>query len=171
VAIFTGLRTSELIGAKWTDLDWSAPVPTLMIRRSYTKLDAEHLTKTRGSTRAVDLRPQAARAIKEQQAASRLKSEYIFCNATGGPLDRDNLLNRVWYPAVTRAGLRARNPYQTRHTFATLALSAGEDLGWVAKQMGHSSTKMIVEHYYRFIPNNTRQDGTAFDRKAAAAGV
>jgi len=40
----------------------------------------------------------------------------------------------------------------------------------VSKQMGHSNTKMIIEHYYRFIPNLTRQDGSAFDKAAAQSG-
>lgn len=171
VAIFTGLRTSELIGLKWSDLDWTSTSPTAVIKHSFTKHDGEHLTKTPGSARAVDLRPQALRALKEQQASSRLKSEWVFCNAVGGPLDRDNLMNRVWYPALKRAGIRERTPYQTRHTFATLALSAGEDIGWVAKQMGHANTKMVIEHYYRFIPNLTRQDGSAFDKAAAQFGL
>ena len=51
-------------------------------------------------------------------------------------------MNRVWYPALRRAGIRARKASQTRHTFATLALSAGEAIGWVSKQMGHSNTKI-----------------------------
>ncbi len=171
VAIFTGLRTSELIGLKWTDLDWTTETPTAMVKRSFTKLDGEHLTKTVGSTRAVDLRPQATRALKEQQAASRLKSEYVFPNAIGAPLDRDNLMNRVWYPALKRAGIRERKPYQTRHTFATLALSAGEEIGWVAKQLGHANTEMVIRHYYRWVRNNTRQDGAALDRAAAQFGL
>ena len=79
--------------------------------------------------------------------------------------------NRVWYPALKRVGIRERNPYQTRHTFATLALSAGEAIGWVAKQMGHTSTAMIIRHYYKFIPNLTRQDGSAFDKAAEQAGL
>jgi integrase len=79
-------------------------------------------------------------------------------------------MNRVWNPALKRAGVRSRTPYQTRHTFATLALSAGEAIGWVSRQMGHSYTKMIIEHYYRFIPNLTRQDGSAFDKAAAQFG-
>jgi len=58
---------------------------------SFTKLDGEHLTKTRGSTQTIDLRPQAAQAIKEQRAASQLKSDFVFCNSVGGLLDRDNL--------------------------------------------------------------------------------
>jgi len=171
VAIFTGLRTSELIGLKWTVIDWSGETPMARIKHSYTKADGEHLTKTPGSTRDVDLRPQVVRALKEQQAATRLKSDWIFCNVIGGPLDRDNLMNRVWYPALKRAGVHERKPYQTRHTFATLALSAGEEIGWVAEQMGHKNTKMVIEHYYKHIKNNTRQDGSAFDKAAAEAGL
>jgi integrase len=171
VAIFTGLRTSELIGLKWGDLDWTSTPPLAVIKHSFTKHDGEHLTKTPGSARAVDLRPQVVRALKEQQTSSRLKTDFVFCSSVGGPLDRDNLMNRVWYPALKRAGIRERKPYQTRHTFATLALSAGEAIGWMFKQMGHSNTKMIIDHYYRFIPNLTRQDGSAFDKAAAQFGL
>jgi integrase len=141
------------------------------IKRSFTKLDGEHLTKTAGSARAIDLRPQVVRALKEQPAASRLKGDYVFPNSLGAPLDRDNLTNRVWHPALVRAGIRKREPYQTRHTFATLALSAGEEIGWVAKQLGHANTEMVIRHYYRFIKNNTCQDGSALDNAAAAAGL
>ena len=171
VAIFTGLRTSELIGLKWTNIDWIAQTSMAMIKHSFSKHDGVHLTKTPGSARAVDLRPQVVRALKEQQAASRLKSEWVFCNSIGGPLDRDNLMNRVWYPSLKRAGVRARKPYQTRHTFATLALSAGEEIGWVARQLGHANTEMVIRHYYRWIRNNTRQDGAALDKAAAQAGL
>ena len=96
VAIFTGLRTSELIALKWVDIDWTSHPPTAVIKHSYTKRDGHHLTKTPGSVRAVELRPRPVQALKEQQAASRLKSEFVFCNSTGGPLDRDNVMNRVW---------------------------------------------------------------------------
>jgi integrase len=171
VAIFTGLRTSELIGLKWVDLDWTSAPPMAHVKRSYTKHDGEHLTKTPGSARAVDLRPQVVQALREQQAATRLKSDFVFCSTIGGPLDRDNLMNRVWYPALQRAGLRARKPYQTRHTFATLALSAGEEIGWVAQQLGHSTSATVMKHYYRWVRNNTRHDGDAFDTAAAGFGL
>lgn len=76
-------------------------------------------------------------------------------------------------PMATRAGegLRERSLYQCRHTFATIALSAGEEIGWVARQMRHESTEMVVRHYYRWIRNSTRQDGAALDRLLQKHGL
>ena len=54
--------------------------------------------------------------------------------------------------------------YQTRHTFATLALSSGEALDWVAKMLGHRTTQMVIRHYHKYVPNLTRRDGDALAR-------
>jgi integrase len=73
-------------------------------------------------------------------------------------------MNRVWYPALRRLGFKRRKPYQTRHTTATLWLAAGENPEWIARQMGHSTTRMLFTVYSRFVPNLTRMDGSAFER-------
>ena len=52
--------------------------------------------------------------------------------------------------------------YYTRHTFATLIVSSGENLEWVMKMMGHSSLKMITDKYFSYIPNITHNDGSKF---------
>lgn len=171
VLICTGMRPSELIALKWTVLDWHSKPPAAKIEVAFTKGDGEHATKSRSSERFVDLRPPALAALKEQRAATLLKSEWVFCNQVGGPLNHDNLHARVWTPALKRAGVRYRNPYQCRHTFATLALSAGEEIGWVAKQLGHANTEMVIRHYYKWVRNNTRHDGSAFDRVVEEAGL
>jgi integrase len=66
----------------------------------------------------------------------------------------------VWYTALKHAGLTRRDLYNTRHTFATHGLASGEDPGWVAKMLGHTTLLMLMTRYYHYIPNLTRQDGT-----------
>jgi len=53
---------------------------------------------------------------------------------------------------------------QTRHTFATLSLSEGENIGWVQHMLGHSSLQMIFTKYYAWMPKETRNDGSAMMR-------
>jgi integrase len=48
-----------------------------------------------------------------------------------------------------------------QHTFATLAISAGENINWVARMLGHKSPVVTLEKYNRFVPNLTRADGQA----------
>jgi integrase len=55
--------------------------------------------------------------------------------------------------------------YETRHTFASWALAAGESPEWVARTLGHVNTSMVFKTYGRYIPNLTRQDGSAFERQ------
>ena len=51
--------------------------------------------------------------------------------------------------------------HQTRHTFASNALAAGEAPSWVAAMLGHTSPEMLFSVYARYIPNRTRRDGSA----------
>jgi integrase len=54
--------------------------------------------------------------------------------------------------------------YECRHTFASWALAAGETPEWVARTLGHVDTSMVYKTYGRYIPNLTRQDGSAFEK-------
>ena len=46
-------------------------------------------------------------------------------------------------------------------------LQAGEDIGWVANQLGHTDIQMLVKHYYRWVPRPNRQDGSLADKMLA----
>jgi len=168
VAFFSGLRPGEEIGPQWEDLDWHRK--TIGVRRAVSRF-GEGPTKTVGSTRDVDMLPPVERALRAQRGYSQLPSPWVFPNRDGGPLDMTNLRERVWKPSLRRAGLRYRAMYQTRHTFATVMLAAGEDPGWVAKQLGHTSLEMVIRRYHRFIPNLTRRDGSAASRLLADQGL
>jgi len=76
----------------------------------------------------------------------------------------EHLRKEVWMPALEKAGLEYRPAIQMRHTFATMMLSAGEDIGWVQNMLGHSSLQMIFQRYFAWIPKETRSDGKAFLR-------
>jgi len=167
VAFFSGLRPSEQMGLRWDDIDWHRKL--IGVRRAVTRW-GEATTKTVDSSRDVDMQPPVERALQAQRAASQLRSPWVFPNTQGATLDITNLRERVWRPALRRAGLRYRTMYQTRHTFATLALSSGEDIGWVARMLGHTSTEMVIRRYYRFVPNLTRRDGSALSRLSTEKG-
>ena len=102
-------------------------------------------------------------ALLEQKDITAHHSEFVFCTKAGTPLSHRNITRRVWYPLLNYLGLEKRNPYQSRHTAATLWLAAGESPEWIAAQLGHSSTKMLFSTYSRYVPNLTRQDGSAFE--------
>lgn len=168
VAFFTGLRPSEQIGLQWDDVDWRRKL--IGVRRSVGRF-GEGPTKTIDSARDVAILPPVETALKAQRAASQLRGSWIFPNRDGGPLDITNLRERVWRPALLRAKLRGRPMYQTRHTFATMMLAAGERVDWVAKQLGHTSVEMVIRRYHRFIPNLTRQDGSVAAMWLAGEGL
>lgn len=160
VRFFTAIRTAEIDGLKWEYVNFDRNEITI----HETLVDGNTETpKTLASYRNIQLSSVVVDALKDQYKATG-KNTYVFCNTNNNPLDHRNITKRVWYPTLIELGLKKRRPYQTRHTCATLWLASGENPEWIAKQMGHSTTKMLFEVYSRYVPNNTRQDGSAFDR-------
>ena len=62
-----------------------------------------------------------------------------------------NLRQCVWTPSLKKANVRMREMKQTRHSFATNALSFGENPLWIAKVLGHCNTEMVIKVYSRYI--------------------
>ncbi len=118
--------------------------------------------KTDSSYRDIDILPPLLEVLKRHREISPPDGGYVFTGLKGAPLDVNNLRKRTWYPTLDRCGLRRRTMYQTRHTFASLMLSAGEDPLWVARMLGHTSTEMLYRHYGKYIRNRMRKDGGRF---------
>lgn len=162
VAFFTGLRTSELHGLRWEAVDFERAQILVRTTLVYGELDEP---KTSGSEREVEMRSIVLEALRQQKVLTApLDSPFVFCASNGQPMNYRNLARRVWHPTLKAIGLRPRRPYQTRHTAATLWLAAGEAPEWIARQMGHSTTKMLFTVYSRFVPNLTRKDGSAMEQ-------
>ena len=148
-AFFTGMRPSEQIALKWTDIDFENKLARVQRARSFK---TEHETKTY-KVRDVELSARALDALSRQKEATLLKNGYIFENpVTNKPYHEERPLREAyWTPALKALGLRHRHYYQTRHTFATLCLMAGCNPMWVAKQMGHANMQMLLTVYSKWI--------------------
>ncbi len=172
-AFWTGARTSELVALEWKDIDWNRGV--VRIRRAKTQESkVAEVTKTTSGNREIKLLPPALEALKAQKPFTFLKGKEIFQNPrTMEPWKGDLPIRQsYWKPALKRAGVIYRRPYQTRHTYASMMLSAGENPMWVAQQMGHKDWSMIRKVYGRFmaevVPNAGESAVRAFASKIFA---
>jgi len=160
-AFWSGLRTSELVALEWGDIDWKRGV--VRIQRAQTQAAAEpETTKTRAGIREIKILSPALQALKAQKTHSYLHpSGRVFLNPrTGAAWTGDQPIRKtLWEHALKKAQVRYRRPYQTRHTYASMMLSAGESPMWVAQQMGHSDWTMIARVYGRWIPDAAPEAG------------
>lgn len=161
VRFLTGMRTGEVHGLKWKYIDFERRL--ILVRESIV-LGEEDDLKTESSMRDIQMSQIVFDALSLQYEAVGKSSEFVFCNRLAQPLDNKNFVNRVWTPLLRHLGLAHRRAYQMRHTAATLWLAAGEAPEWIARQLGHTSTEMLFRVYSRYVPNLTRQDGSAMDR-------
>lgn len=149
-AFATGLRPSEYIALRWGSVDWLNCA--VMVERARVVGANKDEPKTPAGRRLVDLRQGAYDALIAQKRHTALAGEHVFHDpdyAKGW--EGTHRLRCRWQSILRRAGVRYRNPYQTRHTFASTLLSAGENPLYVAKQMGHKNTQMITDTYGKWI--------------------
>ena len=145
IELATGLRRGELLGLKWTDIDWKNGI--IKVRRSIARVNGEIVEsplKTKNSYRAVTISPQAIEVLKQQKAKT--NDAYVFPSPNGGPISPDsvnNMLKRV----LERAGIPKVRFHDLRHTFATIALQNGVDIKTVSGMLGHFSAGFTLDTY------------------------
>ncbi|MBS0586777.1 MAG: site-specific integrase [Proteobacteria bacterium] len=150
-----GMRTSELIALEWTDIDWKRKKITVN-KALTTAADSDETTKTKTGTREIDMLAPVEQALIDQKQYTLLQGRKIFLNpATGKIWTGDQQIRKTfWIPLLKKTKVRYRNPYQTRHTYASMMLSAGENPAWVSSQMGHSNIMITLRTYARWIPSD-----------------
>jgi len=163
-AVQTGLRPSEQVALKWQAVDNEFVHIELSRVRNIEKASL----KTEESRRSIAIRLAMAKTLEAQRELTEgMESPYVFINTEVRPILQDKLREH-WARAMKKSGLKYRRMYETRHTFASWALAAGETPEWVARTLGHVDTSMVYRTYGRYIPNLTRKDGSAFERQWAA---
>jgi integrase len=70
----------------------------------------------------------------------------VFCRPDGGPLHPERF-SRTFTSESAHAGLPAIRLNDLRHTWATLALSAGEHPKIVQERLGHANVSITLDVY------------------------
>ena len=145
IELATGLRRGELLGLKWTDIDWKNGI--IKVRRQAARADGQIVEaplKTKNSHRAVTISQQAIEVLKNQKVKTH--DQYVFPSPNGGPISPDsvtNMLKRI----LERAGIPKVRFHDLRQTFASIALQNGVDIKTVSGMLGHFSEGFTLDTY------------------------
>lgn len=156
VQIYTGMRPSEAIALDWTDSDFLKQ--QLRVTKALVRGEIKS-TKTY-EKRTIDLLSPALAALKRQKKFTFMKkSGKIFENPVTGEswVSSDDLV-KYWHQALKALGIPERDPYATRHTFASLMLSAGVKLPYLANQMGHKNVSITLKTYACWIDSENETE-------------
>jgi integrase len=157
-ALFTGMRRSELLGLKWSDVD--LVLGQISVSHGLHHLDnGEYVftePKSAKSRRTIALTPSNAlllRAHQEKQKLDRALSglawsndDLVFGTLEGKPRFPDTI-SRAWEATAARASLKVIRFHDARHTHATVLLKLGVHPKIVQERLGHSSFAMTLDIY------------------------
>jgi len=128
IALNTGMRKGEILGLKWSDIDFRRGIIYL--------LDTKN-----GERREVPMNDMVKRAFVNQHKYK--DSPYIFCNKDGRPF-RD--IRKSFIAGLKKSGIINFRFHDTRHSFASQLVMSGIDLNTVRELLGHKSIRMTLRY-------------------------
>lgn len=159
-ALHTGARVSEQLALEWGDIDFRNRF--IVIRRAMIR--GEVGPTKNGRERKVPMTASLASALQRHK---HLRSERVFCNTKGEPLEDWSLLDRL-HITCRRAGLRRIRWHELRHSFASQLVIAGVPLLQVKEWLGHSTITMTLR-YAHLAPGGQSELIAALERKPQTA--
>jgi integrase len=161
LAMTTGMRPSEYLALKWSDVDWqrgaASVCRTIQIAGASWRFDD---TKRKRSRRVVKLQGFVLEALENMQKARlsaengepQVEHDLIFRSEAGAPL-RQRTVKREFRKLLKAGGIRSIRLYDLRHTAATLAIAAGVSVKVISDQLGHASISFTLERYSHVLPS------------------
>jgi integrase len=162
--ITTGMRAGELLGLRWTDIDWERG--RLQVLRQLQRIPRQGLIfsepKTVSSRRCITLGSEMMAKLRAhaefQQQEKGLVGEnwrennLVFPTGIGTPMDPHRLLD-VYKQLLKQAGLPDCRLHDLRHTAATLMLGWGIHPKVVQERLGHSRISHTLGTYAHVLPS------------------
>lgn len=152
----TGMSSAEVHGLKKENLDFESG----LIHITQANVNGiEGQPKNAFRMRSIEMNSRVYEILLRQ--ISKHSSPYVFVNKHGNPIHSNHFARVIWKKLLKKLDIRYRRAYNTRHTFISMALKAGEAVDYVAKFVGHCNTQMIYERYQAYIPD--KNDGRKFE--------
>ena len=173
LALFTGMRRSELLALRWRDVDFI--LSQIYVNRSLHHLRNGNIIfrppKTTKGRRTVALPPSAILVLKEHHEKQKFDramlgtpltdDDLVFSHLDGKPL-LPNTVTHAWIKVVRRVGLPIRL-HDARHTHASLMLKQGIHPKVVQERLGHSSVQVTLDLYSHVVPGIQEAAAARFD--------
>lgn len=172
VALFTGMRLSELLGLTWDSVDMEQG--TITINKQITRIEhrANGLFASPKSGKARTLTPalsvmQELKAQRRRQLEAQLRAGQVwdnspglvFTDSTGGPLCQQYIYKR-FLKLLAAAGLEGVRFHDLRHTYAVNAIRAGDDIKTIQGNLGHATAAFTLDRYGH-LTDRMKQDSAA----------
>jgi integrase len=163
LAIFNGARQGELLGLKWSDIEWGND--QVHIQRTFNN-DNWYDVKTAASNRKIDIVPSMMAKLKEWKLACPPNdNNLVFQNKAGNPINHNNLIQRHFYPALEAAKLPKIRFHDLRHTYAGLLIEQGENIKYIQSQLGHSSPSVTLNVYAHLMKPTNQEAASKLENK------
>jgi integrase len=169
-AVYSALRWSELVALRVDRLD----LMRNRIRVEEKIVESGRLIrgtpKTERSRRAVTI-PEFVTFELAEHLRRYTSDGLVFTATKGGEIRRPAFYRLVWKPALEAAGLQGFPFGHLRHSGATLMLEAGANPVLVASRLGHTSTRMVEQHYAGRLDRADKEIASALDAEARVRHV
>ena len=162
-AIFTGLRSSELRGLRWEDVDLKAAV--LHVRQRADRYNVIGEPKSKAGHRTVPLGPLVLNTLREWKLKCPKGEQGLVFPTDSGRIMRHNDIMRAFKTTVRAAKLTDSNDkpkytglHALRHFYASWCINPIDRGGQglppkvVQERLGHSSIVMTMDTYGHLFP-------------------
>ncbi len=147
-AIFSGMRESELLGLRWSDIDFNSGTIHISQQLVRDKITHEFRLTSLKNDKPRSIKPASFLMRDLEVSFTGNRNDFVFTNPDTGNHMTHNSVYRYLKKAASRSfGRDNVRFHDLRHTYAVLSLQAGDDYKTLQENMGHFSAAFTLDRY------------------------